>query len=440
MEMIDVKNRFDENNPLKVVSLFSGIGAFEKALQRLKIPFHIVRYCEIDKYASKAYTLIHNVSETINLGDIQHVDAKNIPDFDLLTWGFPCTSVSIAGRQEGLKYRCEKCSHEFTLDRMKENQCPSCGSYQIKSITQSGLYIEGLRILKEKKPMYSIIENVKALTYKSHKKTLQKILSDLDQAGYRNYYQVLNAKNYGVPQNRERIFIISIRKDIDQIFQFPEPFDNGLRLKDLLDTDVDDKYYLKDGYLEWWQKNKEFQLKKQYSSLDADIAICLTARQYASWNGNYIKKLDKRTKGIYESLAIEEIQNNEFEIAMLTERRTEEAKRFRKEYREKHGKDYCPRRAKELAPRLDGISNCITATQTREHLLVEKDNHRIRKLTPTECFKLMGFDAADCQILIENHISDRQLYKMSGNSIVVNVLEAIFYELLIKSNCVNVKI
>lgn len=430
--MINSEKEFNKETPLRVVSLFSGIGAFEKALQRLQIPFYIVRYCEIDKYASKAYSLIHKVSEDLNLGDIQEVNAKIIPDFDLLTWGFPCTNVSVAGRQEGLIYKCMECKQKFSLSEIKGNRCPYCNSSQIKSVTQSSLYLEGLRILKEKKPVYSVIENVKALTFKRNEKTLQRILNDLDEAGYRNYYKVLNAKDFGIPQNRERIFIVSIRKDVDQNFQFPEPFDNGLRLKDFLDTDVDEKYYLKGGYLDWWLKNKDHQLRKQYSSLDADIAICLTARQYASWNGNYIQKLDKRTENIFDSLSIEDIEDKDFNIGMLTERRTEEAKKIRKEYREKYGRDFCPRRAKELTPRLDGISNCITATQTREHLLLEKNpkmQYRIRKLTPKECFKLMGFDEYDCQILMENKISDRQLYKMSGNSIVVNVLQEVFKQL-----------
>lgn len=424
---------FTTDRPLRLVSLFSGIGAFEKALSRLHVPFQVSRYCEIDKYASQAYALLHNVPEELNLGDIQQVEPYALPEFDLLTWGFPCQSVSIAGRQEGLRYRCKECTEEFSLDVMKQNNCPRCKSQHIQSTTESGLYIEGLRILLEKQPMYSVIENVKALTFKKNQKTLEKILTDLDQAGYRNYWQVLNAKHYGIPQNRERIFIVSIRKDIDQDFTFPEPLDNGLRLKDFLETDVDEKYYLKGRYLDWWLKNKDYQLKKQYSSLDADIAICLTARQYASWNGNYIKKLDKRTNNIYESLNLDDFPESKLEIAMLTERRTEEAKKIRKEYREKYGKDYSPRRAKELVPRLDGISNCITATQTREHLLLEKNpplNYRIRTLTPVECFKLMGFDAADCQLLIDHKISDRQLYKMSGNSIVVPVLEEIFKQLI----------
>lgn len=430
---------FTRSQPLRLLSLFSGIGAFEKALTRLNVPFEIINYCEIDKYASQAYSLIHNIPEELNLGDIQKINPYSLPDFDLLTWGFPCKNISIAGLQEGMKYVCKNCAYEFSLDAIEKDKCPNCKSTNIHSANESGLYIEGLKILKAKKPMYSVIENVKALTFKRNKELFNKILKDLEQAGYRNYYKVLNAKHYGIPQNRERIFIISIRKDINQDFQFPEPFDNGVRLKDLLETDVDEKYYLKGNFLKWWTKNKNYQLKKKYSSLDAEIAICLTARQYDSWNGNFIQKLDRRTEQIYENLVLEDFLKKNIDIAMLTERRTEEAKRIRREYQKKYGRDYSPRRKKELVPRSDGISNCITATQSREHLLLERKESsdlRVRQLTPIECFRLMGFDDSDCQILIENQIPDRQLYRMAGNSIVVNVLEAIFKELIKYENVI----
>jgi len=117
---------------LKVLSLFSGIGAFEKALKRIGISYELVNYCEIDKYAAKAYSLIHNESEDKNLGDITKVDETTLPDFDLMTWGFPCTDISVAGKQKGF------------IDE-NGNQ------------TRSGLYYEGLRILQEKKPKYSIM-------------------------------------------------------------------------------------------------------------------------------------------------------------------------------------------------------------------------------------------------------------------------------------------
>lgn len=164
--------------------------------------------------------MIHNVDPNLNLGDITQVDENKLNDFDLMTWGFPCTDLSMAGRQKGF---------------IDENG----------NKTRSGMYYEGIRILREKKPKLSIIENVKALTSKKFAKEFQMILDDLDEAGYNTYYKILNAKDYGIPQNRERVFIISIRKDIDNgKFKFPDPKPLKIRLKDLLDDEVDEKYYL----------------------------------------------------------------------------------------------------------------------------------------------------------------------------------------------------
>lgn len=163
---------------VKILSLFSGIGAFEKALTRLNIRYEVVNYCEIDKYASKAYSLIHNISEDKNLGDVTKIDETQLPDFHIMAWGFPCQDISTAGKQRGI----------------------------IEGETKSGLYYEGLKILKSKKPPISIIENVKALTSKKFKQTFAKILNDLEEIGYKNYWKVLNAKDYGIPQNRESFY------------------------------------------------------------------------------------------------------------------------------------------------------------------------------------------------------------------------------------------
>ena len=188
----------------------------------------LVNFCEFDKYATKSYCAIHDVDESKNLGDITKVDENELDDFNMMTWGFPCTDISVAGKQKGF------------IDEDGEK-------------TRSGMYYEGIRILRKKKPALSIIENVKNLTGKRFKNEFEMVLSDLDNAGYNSYYKVLNAKNYGIPQNRERVFIVSIRKDLDNgEFKFPEPFDNGLRLKDLLEDEVDEKFYISD------EKTKKF--------------------------------------------------------------------------------------------------------------------------------------------------------------------------------------
>ena len=206
---------------MKILSLFSGIGAFEQALTNLGINYELVGYCEIDKYASKSYSAIHNVPESMNLGDITKIDEKELPkDIDLITYGFPCQDISLAGKQKGL----------FNEDGTQ---------------TRSGLFFEALRIIEETQPKIAIAENVKNLVGKKFKEQFEIVLNSLEEAGYNNYWQVLNAKDYGIPQNRERVFIVSIRKDIDSgMFQFPEGFPLELRLKDVLEDAVDEKYYI----------------------------------------------------------------------------------------------------------------------------------------------------------------------------------------------------
>lgn len=206
---------------IKYLSLFSGIGAFEKALQRLEIPYELVGYCEIDKYASKAYSLLHKVPESMNYGDITKLNEKQLPsDIDLITYGFPCQDISLAGHQKGL----------LNDDGSK---------------TRSGLFFDALRIIEHTQPKIAIAENVKNLTGTKFKEQFNIVLQSLSDAGYNNYWKVLNAKDYEIPQNRERVIIMSVRKDIDTgIFEFPEPVELKKRLKDLLEDTVEEKYYV----------------------------------------------------------------------------------------------------------------------------------------------------------------------------------------------------
>lgn len=206
---------------MNLFSLFSGIGAFEKALDNLKIPYELTGFSEIDKYAIKSYCAIHNVEESKNYGDITKIDENALPkNIDLITYGFPCQDISLAGKQKGL----------FNNDGTQ---------------TRSGLFFEALRIIEATKPRIAIAENVKNLTSKKFAEQFKIVLDSLEEAGYNNYWQVLNAKDYGIPQNRERVFIVSIRKDIDTgSFKFPEGFPLELRLKDMLEAEVDEKFYL----------------------------------------------------------------------------------------------------------------------------------------------------------------------------------------------------
>jgi DNA (cytosine-5)-methyltransferase 1 len=204
-----------------VLSLFSGIGAFEKALENIGIRYDLIGYCEIDKYASKAYSLIHNVPESKNYGDITKIDETKLPQgIDLLTYGFPCQDISIAGAKRGL----------FDAEGKK---------------TRSGLFFDALRIIEATKPKIAVAENVKNLTSKSMKPVFDTVLSSLEEAGYNNYWQVMNCADYEIPQSRERVLIVSIRKDVDDgKFTFPEPVPLTTCMGDWLEDDVPDSYNL----------------------------------------------------------------------------------------------------------------------------------------------------------------------------------------------------
>ena len=212
---------------LKVTTLFSGIGAQEAGLKRLGVDFEMVGMCEIDKYAIKSYEGING--PTHNYGDISKIDRLDYTD--LLIYSSPCVDFSLAGKQAGL------------IDTDGKQ-------------TRSGLLLEVGRLLMKMSdekilPKYLLMENVKNLVGKKFKPAFDIWLKALEAIGYNNYWKVLNAKDYGVPQNRERVFVVSIRKDVDTHgYTFPEPFKLERRLKDVLETNVDEKYYLKQELVE----------------------------------------------------------------------------------------------------------------------------------------------------------------------------------------------
>ena len=322
---------------MKVLSLFSGIGAFEKALDNLQIPYELAGFSEIDKHAVKSYCAIHGVPESMNLGDITKIDEKALPkDIDLITYGFPCQDISLAGKQKGM----------FNDDGTQ---------------TRSGLFFEALRIIEATKPKIAIAENVKNLTGKKFKEQFELVLKSLEEAGYSNYWKVLNAKDYRIPQNRERVFIISIRKDIDKGFEFPEPFPLKLRLKDMLDDEVDEKFYLSN--------------KGVNRLLNAFTAV---AREVSE-----IELIDDTNLGFNPT----------------------------------------PKIYTDYAPTLRAGRYGLKVKECDE-----MNNLKIRKLTPKECWRLMGFDDEDFY-KAEAVNSNTQLYKQAGNSIVVDVIEKIYEKL-----------
>lgn len=233
---------------MKVLSLFTGIGAFEKALKNIGIDYELIGFSEIDKYAIKSYCAIHDVTEDKNLGDITKIDITKLPkDIDLITHGSPCQDFSVAGKQAG---------------------------GDLGTGTRSSLMWNTINIVTYCKPKYVIWENVKNLLSKKHRHNFDNYLSIMESLGYNNYYDVLNAKDYGIPQNRERVYTVSIRKDIDNgKFLFPEKEILKLRLKDMLEDKVDEKYYLDNAKISKIKNSSFIQEKRRIQEKEYCDAI-----------------------------------------------------------------------------------------------------------------------------------------------------------------------
>lgn len=204
---------------LKYLSLFSGIGSPEMALRDLGIDYDLVGFSEIDTRAIKAYCAIHNMTEEANLGDITKINVSELPeDIDLITHGSPCQDISIAGFKAGADEG---------------------------SGTRSSLMWNTVDICRHVRPKYIVWENVASILHESHVHNFKKYLNELSALGYVNYYQILNAKYFGVAQSRERMFVVSIRNDITQKFEFPKRYSYEVKLRDVLDKDVDSRFFLK---------------------------------------------------------------------------------------------------------------------------------------------------------------------------------------------------
>lgn len=547
---------------LKLLSLFSGIGAPEKALERMNIDYDLVGFSEIDKYAARSYCAIHHVDQSLNLGDVTKIDEESLKNFDLLVGGFPCQSFSVAGNQRGFED------------------------------ARGTLFFDLARIAKHKQPKIIFCENVKGLVNHDRGNTVRVIIQTLCDIGYTVDFNLLNAKYFGVPQNRERIYIFAIRNDriqsepwvisgnnmvskrkrelmvLDSIrtfnFCWPEEEKVTKKLRDVLESEVDKKFYLSEDKVsrlvfEMNRSNnssnplivanlnhyKNDQMNRVYSpefvgptvlthsggGRDEKIAVKSIGNVNPSGRGINGAVYDSnglsptittnkgegakimegiefdRKSGIGKPLNIahtlsssdwrglnrnqkqtavlEEFQpvlthsgegRNKIilgarkQVAALTERRSEDAKKIRREFQKKYGRDFSPRRGKIVDTRKDEMANCVTATQGIEQKLIEvrpvltpdrlekrqngrrfkendepaftvntQDRHgvafgyenyyRIRKLTPLECWRLMGFDDEDFKEAA-SVCSNSQLYKQAGNSIVVNVLTSLFKVLL----------
>ena len=508
----------------------------------------------------------------------------------MICGGSPCQDFSVAGKQKGSVWTCKDCGHEYnplTVHWSKRDCCPNCKSENIEK-TRSSLLVEYLRVVRANKPNFGIYENVKNIVGKQFKDTTFKLFTDeLEEYGYNVYWKVLNAKNYGIPQNRERVYLLFIKKDLDNgKFEFPEPFDNGLRLKDLLEDKVDEKFYISDEKVNRFITNLNdknsllydpCQVKREGKSREySEYALTLTSRDYkdprlvnenvvrqvgnisdcnGAWDNPQVGKVydvsgcsptlntcsggghepkvitgidksynnpkfietancitSREDRGVsnresegttvletpnisycldsnyYKGTTIEQymnkhrrqliVENNKVAIRQATKQgyiecevggvadlsypdsktrrgrvqdngntyptitatetgicRIEPKERFFKQSLETLNENDC-----KPGDTINAFNKHVDKTGFSPTLITRPegfktailpvtDNIRIRKLTPKECFRLMGFSDEDFDSAQKAGISNSQLYKQAGNSIVVDVLYYIYVEL-----------
>ena len=433
-----------ERESISILELFGGIGACTKALKNIGMNVNVVDYVEIDKYACKSYNAINGTN--FEPQDIKEWD-KDI-NIDLIMHGSPCQDFSASGLQMG---------------------------GDEGSGTRSSLMYESIRIINKLKPKYVVWENVKNLLSKKHKHNFDNYINKLDELGYNSYYQVLDAKDYGVPQHRERVYTISIRKDLDGgNFKFPEKEPLKIALKDLLEKEVNEKYYLNDKQF-ISLKNSTFNARKTRIQ-EKEYCDTLCARDFKDPKCIQIGNLDikglesmKRVyspEGISPTLTTCGGGNTQPKILSYVGKKYNnfiEDKGYFPEmfnpYHTKEIKDIAPTQTANCdnttssasvlintEPKIEVIGNYMPSGHDASRVVnssglapTVKENHgtvtvtnvrtKVRKLTPLECWRLMSFDDEDFYKAQNAGISDSQLYKQAGNSIVVKVLEKIFLNL-----------
>lgn len=445
-----------------------------------------------------------------------------------------CQDFSVAGKQKGSVWTCKECGHEYnplTVHWNERDKCPNCRSGNIDK-TRSSLLVEYLRVVRANKPNFGIYENVKNIVGRQFKDTTFKLFTDeLEEYGYNVYWKVLNAKNYGIPQNRERVYLLFIKKDLDNgKFKFPEPFDNGLRLKDLLEDKVDEKFYISDEKVNRFITNLNdknsllydpCQVKREGKSREySEYAPTLTSRDYkdprlvnenvvrqvgnisdcnGAWDNPQVGRvydvsgcsptLNTCSGGGHEPKVITGIDksynNPKFietanciisrEDRDISNRKSEgatvlkigninpsgngmngsvyseeglsptlttnkgEGNKVAIKQATKQGYIECevggvadlsyPDSKTRRGRVQDNGNTCPTVTATETGICKIESPIRIRKLTPKECFRLMGFSDEDFDAAQKAGVSNSQLYKQAGNSIVVDVLYYIYVEL-----------
>lgn len=427
---MDCQKPYKIKKPMRLIELFGGIGSQAKALENLKVNFEHYRLCEFDKYAVQSYNAVHGTN--FKTSDITKTKAADlgITETDkyeyIMAYSFPCQDLSIAGKQSGMAKG---------------------------SGTRSGLLWEVERLLKEcvELPQVLLMENVPQVLNCDFVGWLE----FLESKGYHNYYKCLNAKNFGIPQNRERCFMVSVLGNY--YYDFPKEIPLKLRLKDMLESKVDEKYYLSPKLLKFFTSLRKAGINtEQRLEIGGEVSNALTTVQkdnlvvepriFDMYNHNEIKtgicgtitangntsSTHCGTFGIVEPIIVDDIYNNreprEYGDTAPTLRSERQGLKVVEQ-------SYVGVGVHPISKKLefDGYhdTNCPTllATDYKAPKTILYSNYRIRKLTPKECWRLMGFDDSDFDKAKASGVSNSQLYKQAGNSIVVPVLEAIFRNL-----------
>jgi DNA (cytosine-5)-methyltransferase 1 len=408
---------------IKIATVCSGIGSPEQALKELDIPHEISFACEIDKYARQTY--LANFTPNQMYTDLTAENWDKPEQYsDLFIGGIPCQAFSLAGKRLG------------ELDK------------------RGLLFYDFYRYVKNQQPKVFIIENVKGLLSDNNGITFQNWCALLGQSMnthlnmfnhddsllYNLHFKVLNSKDFGVPQNRERVFLIGIRNDLPNNFRFPIGERLKIRLKDILESEVDEKYYLSEKTIEWINNHRDKRDSKNKFPLDGfDISACLNARYYKCGAEDiYIQepycvamrgrnpenpsdsttqqRLEPNSQGITNTITSVQkdnlvVVNEAPELMMMGSLEGGKWDKMHESIR----RYYSP----------NGISPTVTAMGGGNHEPKTVLNQRIRRLTPLECMRLQGYP--DSYI---KPCSDSQTYKQAGNSITVNVMKAIIKNLI----------
>lgn len=410
--------KFDKDKPIKLFEAFVGYGSQYMALKRLGVNVEVVGYSEIDKFAIQVYEALHGKHK--NYGAIGSFD-RLPPNIDICTWSFPCQDISLAGKQKGM------------VDGSRSNY-----GYVFLDTVEATPYHERPKVL--------LMENVKALFSEKFRDDWREIQLRLERMGYTNHADILNAKDYGVAQNRERVFIVSILGEYN--YTFPKPIQLTKRLKDYLEDKVDEKYYLsaktiENSFLNYkgnhnkggFKRDKIFidnvnrkeisqtittkmdRAESQYVTepFEATILIPKATKQgYAlaqDGDGVYINRPHQK-RGVVQKGMIQTIKTSVDDIGVVTNNysilKNIKIKKVIKTFDNGH--------------QLVELENGIGAINTEQGLIF------IRKLTPREALRLMDVSEHDIDIIL-SEVSNTQAYKLAGNSIVVSVLVEIFKNL-----------